>query len=280
LESTLCSLFHSLSSLLFNSGYEANVSIFSTIPQPNDIILFDSLIHASVHDGIRSSRTDPRLRLSFKHNDLEDFEELLNALTDAKHERTQSPSSRNATSKMPFGDLSSEERDQISKDLKDGRRNIFLALETVYSMDGDFCLLKGFLDIFEKYFPRRGSRFVVIDEAHSTGVYGRDESQTDSTQSREGDENEFLSGVVKEKVQSLDLESPRGGGEGFTFQQDELDRVDIRLMTFGKAVGAGGGECKASKERKARSRGETGGIHSRISQSSRCVFPFPPISFA
>ncbi|KAI9254270.1 pyridoxal phosphate-dependent transferase, partial [Sporodiniella umbellata] len=51
------STFHgSERALLFNSGFDANVSLFSTLPQPGDIILYDEYIHASVHDGMRSSR--------------------------------------------------------------------------------------------------------------------------------------------------------------------------------------------------------------------------------
>ena len=39
--------------LIFNSGYDANVGLFSSVPQKNDLILFDEFIHASIYDGIR-----------------------------------------------------------------------------------------------------------------------------------------------------------------------------------------------------------------------------------
>ena len=48
--------FHqSESALIFNSGYDANVGFFSSVPQRNDVILFDELCHASIRDGIQMS---------------------------------------------------------------------------------------------------------------------------------------------------------------------------------------------------------------------------------
>jgi 8-amino-7-oxononanoate synthase len=48
--------FHqSQTALIFNSGYDANVGFFSTVPQRNDIILYDELCHASIRDGIQLS---------------------------------------------------------------------------------------------------------------------------------------------------------------------------------------------------------------------------------
>ena len=43
------------SSLIFNSGYDANVGFFSCVPQRNDVILFDELCHASIRDGMQMS---------------------------------------------------------------------------------------------------------------------------------------------------------------------------------------------------------------------------------
>jgi 8-amino-7-oxononanoate synthase len=60
--------------LLFNSGYDANTGFFSSIPQRNDIILFDELCHASIRDGIKMSLAKS---YKFKHNDILDLENLL-----------------------------------------------------------------------------------------------------------------------------------------------------------------------------------------------------------
>lgn len=58
------------SALLFNSGYDANVGLLSSVPQKGDTILYDYLSHASIRDGIRLSMAQS---FSFKHNDLEDL---------------------------------------------------------------------------------------------------------------------------------------------------------------------------------------------------------------
>ena len=62
------SIFHKgESALIFNSGYDANVGFFSTIPQRGATILYDELCHASIRDGIRLSLAKSH---SFPHNDL------------------------------------------------------------------------------------------------------------------------------------------------------------------------------------------------------------------
>jgi 8-amino-7-oxononanoate synthase len=38
--------------LLFNSGYDANMGVISSIPQRGDTIIYDQLCHASIRDGI------------------------------------------------------------------------------------------------------------------------------------------------------------------------------------------------------------------------------------
>ncbi|WP_031427018.1 aminotransferase class I/II-fold pyridoxal phosphate-dependent enzyme [Flavimarina sp. Hel_I_48] len=60
--------------LIFNSGYDANVGFFSSVPQRGDIILYDELIHASIRDGMQMSLAKT---YKFKHNDLEDLEKKL-----------------------------------------------------------------------------------------------------------------------------------------------------------------------------------------------------------
>lgn len=57
--------------LLFNSGYDANVGLFSSLPQRGDTIITDELIHASIIDGARLSHAN---RYTFKHNDLNSLE--------------------------------------------------------------------------------------------------------------------------------------------------------------------------------------------------------------
>lgn len=62
------------SALLFNSGYTANLALFSTLPQKGDTILLDTHIHACIKEGAKLSFAR---KLSFKHNDLHDLEQKL-----------------------------------------------------------------------------------------------------------------------------------------------------------------------------------------------------------
>ncbi|HEX5652574.1 MAG TPA: 8-amino-7-oxononanoate synthase, partial [Chitinophagaceae bacterium] len=62
------------SALIFNSGYDANLGLLSSVPQRGDTILYDYLSHASIRDGIRLSLAQS---YSFRHNDLADLEEKL-----------------------------------------------------------------------------------------------------------------------------------------------------------------------------------------------------------
>ncbi|WP_129750354.1 aminotransferase class I/II-fold pyridoxal phosphate-dependent enzyme [Flavobacterium beibuense] len=67
--------FHnSPSALIFNSGYDANVGFFSSVPQKEDIVLYDEYIHASIRDGLRLSNAKA---FKFRHNDLNHLENLL-----------------------------------------------------------------------------------------------------------------------------------------------------------------------------------------------------------
>ena len=74
LEVFLADFHHAESALIFNSGYDANLGFFSSVPQRGDTILYDRLIHASIHDGIRLSHAKS---FAFNHNDIEDAKRLL-----------------------------------------------------------------------------------------------------------------------------------------------------------------------------------------------------------
>lgn len=62
--------------LIFNSGYDANLGLLSSVPQRGDTVLYDYLSHASIRDGIRLSFATSH---SFVHNDLNDLERKLEA---------------------------------------------------------------------------------------------------------------------------------------------------------------------------------------------------------
>lgn len=73
-ESFLADFFTSEAALIFNSGYDANLGFFSSVPQKGDTVIYDEYIHASIRDGIRLSFADS---FSFKHNDTSDLEKKL-----------------------------------------------------------------------------------------------------------------------------------------------------------------------------------------------------------
>lgn len=171
LEENIASFHRAPCGLLFNSGFDANSGLFSCVPQSADVIVYDEYIHASVHEGMRLSRA--RLCLPFKHNSITDFCKIVGGLVESQ------PS------------------------LADGQGNVFIAVETVYSMDGDLAPLKELLVVINERLPK-GNGHLIVDEAHSTGVYGPD-------------------------------------GRGLVCGLGLEDKVLARLHTFGKALSSGGG---------------------------------------
>jgi len=73
-EKELSNFHNTEAALVFNSGYDANIGFFSSVPQRGDIILYDELIHASIRDGIQLSNAKA---YKFKHNDLNHLKETL-----------------------------------------------------------------------------------------------------------------------------------------------------------------------------------------------------------
>lgn len=115
--------------LYFASGYQANLALFSTLPGRKDIVLYDERIHACVKDGLRTGFAK---YYGFKHNDHAALEEAL------RRYRSQA-------------DM------------------LWIAAESLYSMDGDFAPVQDILSLAERYDAE-----VIIDEAHATGVWGHE----------------------------------------------------------------------------------------------------------
>lgn len=139
-EDFIANFHQSEAALIFNSGYDANVGFFSSVPQRNDIILFDELCHASIRDGILMSNAKS---YKFEHNNFDDLEKLLIKLI---------PIQKNYGQTEPVEVFSNE---------------IYLVTESLFSMDGDAPNLEELIQISEKY-----NCNLVLDEAHSLGVYG------------------------------------------------------------------------------------------------------------
>ena len=74
LESQMAAFFNAEAALLFNSGYDANIGLLSSVPQRGDCIFYDENSHASIRDGIRLSHAKS---YRFKHNDLDDLRQKI-----------------------------------------------------------------------------------------------------------------------------------------------------------------------------------------------------------
>ena len=74
LEKSIAGWHNAEAGLIFNSGYDANLGIFSSLPQRGDTIITDELIHASIIDGARLSHAN---RYTFRHNDLNSLKDKL-----------------------------------------------------------------------------------------------------------------------------------------------------------------------------------------------------------
>ncbi|SIT23284.1 8-amino-7-oxononanoate synthase [Chryseobacterium ureilyticum] len=112
------------SALLFPSGYNANLALFSTLPSRHDTIIADEQIHRSVHDACKMSHAK---KLKFRHNDLNDLEKVLQRQ----------------------------------------KGHCYIAIESLYSMEGDFAPLQEIVKLAKQY-----NADLLVDEAHAFGVFG------------------------------------------------------------------------------------------------------------
>jgi 8-amino-7-oxononanoate synthase len=74
LETEAAAYFGAETALYFGGGYVANFAIFSTLPQTGDLVVYDELIHASVHEGFRRGRADV---VRIPHNDIDAFDSAI-----------------------------------------------------------------------------------------------------------------------------------------------------------------------------------------------------------
>ncbi|MDX1318436.1 MAG: aminotransferase class I/II-fold pyridoxal phosphate-dependent enzyme, partial [Xanthomarina gelatinilytica] len=158
--------------LIFNSGYNANLGFFASVPQRGDIILYDEYIHASIRDGIGMSHAKS---YKYRHNDLKHLDEMLKRLSTDKAGVQHNPSV------------------------------IYVVTESVFSMDGDAPDIASLIHISKQH-----QAYLVIDEAHATGVFGKN-------------------------------------GEGLLQELGLENEVFARIITFGKALGSHGAAILGSK---------------------------------
>jgi len=82
LENFIAQFHNSESALLFNSGFDANYGLLSALPYKGDTILYDDLVHASIHDGINKSKASG---VSFSHNNIAELEQKIKSATGLKY---------------------------------------------------------------------------------------------------------------------------------------------------------------------------------------------------
>lgn len=127
LESSIAEYVGTPSALAMVSGYATNVAVIRTLVGPDDLVLVDSLAHNSIYEGIIASGA---ARVSFPHNDFAWVEAHL-----AAHRASY--------------------------------ENVLIAVEGLYSMDGDTPDLPKFVNLKQRY-----GAWLMVDEAHSLGVLG------------------------------------------------------------------------------------------------------------
>lgn len=176
LENTIASFHNAEAALLFNSGFDANEGFFACVPQPGDVVIFDEFVHASAREGIKLSRASKSI--PFRHCDVEDLRKVIAEVKRGNWE------------------------------VREGRRSVFVAVESLYSMDGDLAPLGEIVELVESELG--GNGLLVVDEAHSTGIYGEE-------------------------------------GRGVVCEKGLEQRVFARLHTFGKALACNGAAILCSK---------------------------------
>jgi len=113
--------------VVFPCGYGTNASVFNHLFGTGDLILYDELAHNSIMQGAAASKAGKR---SFRHNDYAQLDGLL-------------------------------------RDLRSQYKRVVVAIEGVYSMDGDYPDLPRFIEV-----KRRHDALLYVDEAHSLGTMG------------------------------------------------------------------------------------------------------------
>jgi 8-amino-7-oxononanoate synthase len=113
LENKLAKMKGCEATILYSSGYAANVGWVGALLDKNDYLVYDILSHASLYDGIKMAKGDA---ISFAHNDLNDLEKKLKSIRE-----------------------------------KNKKANIIVCVESIFSMDGDLALLPETKKICTKY---------------------------------------------------------------------------------------------------------------------------------
>lgn len=128
LEDKITQFLETEDTILYTSCFDANGGLFETILTEEDAIISDELNHASIIDGVRLCKAK---RYRYINNNMEDLEAQL-------------------------------------KDAKANAKNILIATDGVFSMDGFIANLKGICDLADNY-----NAMVMVDDSHAVGFMGK-----------------------------------------------------------------------------------------------------------
>ena len=142
LEQKIAAFYDLDDALLYSSCFDANGGLFESILTADDVIITDALNHASIIDGIRLSKAK---RFIYEHADMHALEQRL-------------MQAREGTDVWDHTGLGKEPVPA---------RNILIATDGVFSMDGDVAKLNDIVDLANRY-----DAMVMVDESHATGFFG------------------------------------------------------------------------------------------------------------
>ena len=74
IEDLIAAFHRSESALVFNTGYMANLGLLSSVIKPDDNVLYDAQVHASIHDGLKAAKVRSR---PFLHNNVDHLKKML-----------------------------------------------------------------------------------------------------------------------------------------------------------------------------------------------------------
>lgn len=163
LEEELAEFKQTESSLIFNTGYTANIAIITALCDKNTVVFSDKLNHASIIDGIKMSGAK---HVRYRHNDMGHLAYCIDKYKDAEQK--------------------------------------LLVTDTIFSMDGDIAALSDIVSLC-----KRNDIFIVLDEAHGTGVFGN--------------------------------------GRGVAYELGLHDQIDVHMGTFSKGLGSFGAYAAADE---------------------------------
>jgi len=143
LEKKISEFYETEDTILYSSCFDANGGLFETILSPEDAIVTDSLNHASIIDGIRLSKAK---RFIYDHGDMNSLEKALQSAREGHDVFDRHPG------------LDSE---------PSPARNIMIATDGVFSMDGDIAKLQEIVALAKEY-----DAMVMVDDSHATGFLG------------------------------------------------------------------------------------------------------------